>query len=84
MTLQQLPDLINISEFSFYKYKELVDDTLYFRLKSSSNINVDELNKIKNLVNEAFFTVEVLDDFCLKVQRKDIKENSFISFLLHI
>ena len=68
LTLQQLHDLINISDFSFYKYKELLDDTLYFRPKGSSNINVDELNKIQNLINEEFFTVEVLGDFCLKVQ----------------
>ena len=69
-SIEKLYDLINIDEYGFYKIKEIVNGSLYFRPKDQSNIDIDELNKIQDLVNSDFFESEVLGDFCIKVQMK--------------
>lgn len=69
-TIEKLDALIDISEHTFYKGKEIIDGCLYFRPLSGKNINIIELDKINNLINEDFFEIEVKEDFCIKVEKK--------------
>ena len=57
-TVDALFDFINLEDNSFYKNKELINNKII--LKSiNGNMNINEIFKIENLVNECFFKMEV-------------------------
>ena len=49
---------INLEDYSFYKNKELIDNKIIIK-SITGNMNVNEVFKIENLVNESFFKMEV-------------------------
>jgi len=69
-SIEKLETLIDISEYTFYKGKEILDGCLYFRPLSGKNMNINEMDKIKDLINGDFFEIDIKEDFCIKVQKK--------------
>lgn len=69
-SIEKLFELINIEEYSFYKYKEIIDECLYFKPENDSNVNIEELNKIQNFTNNDYFETKVMGDFSIKVEKK--------------
>lgn len=69
-SVEKIYDLLSIEDFSFYKQKEIIDESLYFRPEESSNLNQKELDKILNLVNHKTFKSKVMKDFSIKVEKK--------------
>ena len=51
-------NFINLEDYSFYKNKELIDNKIIIK-SITGNMNVNEVFKIENLVNESFFKMEV-------------------------
>lgn len=57
-TVDALFNFINLEDYSFYKNKELIDNKIIIK-SITGNMNVNEVFKIENLVNESFFKMEV-------------------------
>ena len=51
-------NFINLEDYSFYKNKELIDNKIIIK-SITGNMNINEVFKIENLVNESFFKMEV-------------------------
>ena len=57
-TLDKLFKFINLEDNIFYKTKELIDNKMIIK-SSIGNININELSKIENLINDSFFQMEI-------------------------
>lgn len=57
-TLETLFDFINLEDYSFYKNKELIVNKIIIK-SITNNMNINEILKIENLVNESYFKMEV-------------------------
>lgn len=57
-TLEKLFKFINLEDNTFYKTKELSTDKMIMK-SSLGNLNVNELSKIENLINDSFFKILV-------------------------
>ena len=55
-TLEKLFEFVNLEDNTFYKTKRLSDDKMIIK-SSTGNLNVNELSKIENLVNDSFFKI---------------------------
>jgi hypothetical protein len=55
-SLDKLFQFINLEDNVFYKTKELLKDKMIINA-SSGNININELSRIENLVNDSFFKI---------------------------
>jgi hypothetical protein len=49
---------MNLENNLFYKTKEIINDKMIIK-SSIGNININELSKIENLINDSFFKMEV-------------------------
>ncbi len=58
-TVNAFFDFINLEDNSFYKNKELVDNKIIIIKSITKNMNINEILKIENLVNESYFKMEV-------------------------
>ncbi len=65
-TLDKLYEFMNLENNLFYKTKEIINDKLIIK-SSSGNINVNELSKIENLINDSFFKMEINKDNDIEV-----------------
>ena len=57
-TLDKLYEFMNLENNLFYKTKEIINDKMIIK-SSIGNININELSKIENLINDSFFKMEV-------------------------
>lgn len=57
-TLDKLYQFINLEDNIFYKTKEFIDNKMIIK-SSIGNININELSKIENLINDSFFQIEI-------------------------
>jgi hypothetical protein len=65
-TLDKLYEFINLEDNLFYKTKEFVDNKMVIK-SSSGNINVNELSKIENLINDSYFKIEINENNDLEI-----------------
>jgi hypothetical protein len=70
-TLEQLNELINLQENSCYIKKEILNGKLVIQPNELKNINMYEIEKIKDLVNEDFFTLNIVSDGLIEITSKE-------------
>lgn len=70
-TLEQLDKLINLEQNSCYVKKEILEGKLYIKPDTHTNINMYEVEKIKNLVNGDFFTLNIVSDGLIEITPKE-------------
>lgn len=68
-TVDALFDFINLEDNSFYKNKELVANKIIIK-SITKNMNINEIIKIENLVNESFFKMEVNENNEIEISIK--------------
>jgi hypothetical protein len=69
-TLQQLNEFINLEKNCSYKQKELTENQLYIKPDFTKNVDMYEVERIKNLVNEEYFIFSILDDGIIEIALK--------------
>ncbi len=68
-TLDKLYQFINLEDNIFYKTIEFIDNKMIIK-SSTGNININELSKIENLINDSFFQMEINNDNDIEVFMK--------------
>lgn len=68
-TIDKLYDFINLEDNSFYKNKELIDNKIVIK-QATANMNVNEILKIENLINESYFKMEVNENNEIEISVK--------------
>lgn len=67
-TLEKLYQFLNLEYNTFYRQKELLEDKIVIKPSNSTNINILELEKLEDNVNDKYFSFVVLPTNVIEIK----------------